>query len=164
MIVPVTNGLRWQIPNNADRLTALAHQRTVRVGVPQGGLLGPSTPLVQAKFVQFPTTVYFSRPLQVFVLLAQDGHLVLEEHGVQAKLGVDQRHVAKPVGEGVDALLPLVEVLRVGPWDTLGTLWDGEKRSAVEIQRDEGEVRRTSGGWRLPADWAAPCTASSGRL
>lgn len=48
--------------------------------------------------------------------------MVFEEHWVQAKLGVDQRHVAKPVGKRVDALLPLVEVLRVGPGDTLWAL------------------------------------------
>jgi len=48
--------------------------------------------------------------------------LVSEEHGVQAELGVDQRHVAEPVGEGVYALLPLTEVLWVGPGSALRTL------------------------------------------
>lgn len=61
----------------------------------------------------------FSCLFHVFVLLAQDGHLIFEQYRVQTKLRVDQRHVAKPVGEGIDALLPLVEVLQVGPGDAL---------------------------------------------
>lgn len=48
--------------------------------------------------------------------------MIFEEDGVQAKLRVDERHVAKPVGEGVDTLLTLVEVLWVGPGDALRTL------------------------------------------
>lgn len=65
-------------------------------------------------------------PLQVFVLLAENGHLIFEENGVQAKLRMHQGHVAKPVGKGVDALLPLVEVFRVGPRDALRTLGAGQ--------------------------------------
>lgn len=64
----------------------------------------------------------FSGSFHVLVLLAQDGHLIFEEDGVQAKLRVNQGHVAKPAGKGIDALLPLVEVLRVCPGDTLCTL------------------------------------------
>lgn len=75
----------------------------------------------------------FSCSLQVFVLLAEDRHLIFEEHGVQAKLRVDQRHVAKPVGKGVDTLLPLVEVLRVGPGDTLRTLGGRTRHSSFIV-------------------------------
>lgn len=35
---------------------------------------------------------------------------------------MDQRHETKPAGKGVDALLPLTEVLWVGPGDALGDL------------------------------------------
>lgn len=69
--------------------------------------------------------------------------MVFEEHWVQAKLGVDQRHVAKPVGKRVDTLLPLVEVLRVGPGDALCTLKRWNKTLLLSIQHDEGRVRRT---------------------
>lgn len=54
-----------------------------------------------------------SGTLQVFVFLAQDRHLVLEEQGVKAELGMNQRHVAEPAGEGVHTLLPLSKVLWV---------------------------------------------------
>lgn len=56
-----------------------------------------------------------SEPLDVPVFFAEDGDLVLEEHGVQPHLGVDERHGAKPAGELVHAGLPLGEVVRVGP-------------------------------------------------
>lgn len=69
-----------------------------------------------------PFCLSFSCPFHVFILLAQDRHLIFEEHRIQAKLRVNQGHVAKPAGKSVDALLPLVEVLWVGPLDTLGTL------------------------------------------
>lgn len=130
MIVRVTNGLHWHISNIPHRPTVLARQRLVHFCRPEGGTIGPST-LLFRQFLYIPGHSFFSGPLQVFVLLAQDGHLVLEEHGVQAKLGVDQRHVAKPAGERVDALLPLVEVLRVGPRDALRTLTDGTKTSLL---------------------------------
>lgn len=67
--------------------------------------------------------------------------MVFEENRVQAKLRVDQRHVAKPVGERVDALLPLVEVLRVGPRDALRTLMsEGGKKQNIAL-RHQGTTR-----------------------
>lgn len=147
MIVRVTNGLHWHISNILHCLTALARQRLVQFGVPQGGPLGPLMLLVQPHLYISEHSL-FSGPLQVFVLLAQDGHLVLEENGVQAKLGVDQRHVAKPVGERVDALLPLVEVLRIGPRDTLGTLTDGTNAWLSNTKARRGRSKRASGWYK----------------
>lgn len=93
------------------------------------------------------------RPLQVLVLLPEDGHLVLEEDGVQAELGVDQRHVAEPAGERVDALLPLGEVLRVGPGGALCALGG---RDASETFRQPVHVQED-----VPEEAGLPCTASS---
>lgn len=56
-----------------------------------------------------------SEPLDVPVLLAEDGDLVLEQDGVQSHLRVDQRHGAKPAGELVHAGLSLGKVVGVGP-------------------------------------------------
>ena len=53
--------------------------------------------------------------LDVSVLLAQYGHLVLEQNGVQSHLGVHQGHAAKPAGKFVHAGLPLGEVVGVCP-------------------------------------------------
>lgn len=63
-----------------------------------------------------------SEPLDVPVLLTQDGDLVLEQDGVQPHLGVHQRHAAKPAGELVHAGLPLGEVVWIGPAGSSGRL------------------------------------------
>lgn len=90
---------------------------------------------------QASTQCFLSRSLsctfQVLVLLAQDRHLVLEEQGVQAELGVDQGHIAEPSGKAVHTLLSLGKVLWVGPRSAhlraLGgwKMW-GEKRVSLK--------------------------------
>lgn len=54
--------------------------------------------------------------------------MVFEEDRVHAELRVDQRHVTKPPGKGVDALLPLNEVFWVGPGYAL---WDLARQDTV---------------------------------
>lgn len=59
--------------------------------------------------------------LDVSVLLAQDGHLVFEQNGIQSHLRMHQRHPAKPAGECVHAGLPLGEVVGIRPaWRSWG--------------------------------------------
>lgn len=67
-----------------------------------------------------------SKALDVPVLLPQDRHLVLEEHGVQPHLRVCERHEPQPAGERVHAGLSLGKVVRVCPAGHLGPLWRTE--------------------------------------
>lgn len=67
-----------------------------------------------------------SQPLNVPVLLPQDGNLIPEKHRVQPHLRVQQGHEAQPAAESVHAGLALSEVVRVGPLRRLGALGGGD--------------------------------------
>lgn len=89
------------------------------------------THTTQVSSVCMSLCVLGSQPLDVPVLLPQNGDLVLEQHRVQSHLGVQQGHEPKPAAERVHTRLSLGKVVRVGPPGRLRTLWTDTQTEEV---------------------------------
>lgn len=90
------------------------------------------THTTQVSSVCMSLCVLGSQPLDVPVLLPQNGDLVLEQHRVQSHLGVQQGHEPKPAAERVHTRLSLGKVVRVGPPGRLRTLCTDRGNMSVQ--------------------------------